>query len=96
MLHETVPLDERECFLATRSTAVPLVTSDNVLRAYIAQVFSNRWAILYATTMVCCWTLLRIVGSWTRNCAWIVRRRGRLQRIAEKVLFPKDCNACHR
>lgn len=54
------------------------------------------WAVLYATTMVCSWTLLRIVGSWTRNCAWIARRRGRLQRIAEKVLFPKDCNACHR
>ncbi|RPH79930.1 MAG: glycosyltransferase family 2 protein [Nitrospiraceae bacterium] len=73
-----------------------LLNGANVLRAYIAQVLSNRWAILYATTMVCCWTLLRIVGSWTRNCAWIVRRRGRLQRIAEKVLFPKDCNTCHR
>lgn len=66
-----------------------LLNAVNVLRAYIGQMLSLRWEIWYATTMVCCWTLLRIAGSWTRNWEWMARRRGQLQRIAEELLFPR-------
>ncbi|HSE44553.1 MAG TPA: hypothetical protein VLA89_04405, partial [Gemmatimonadales bacterium] len=60
-----------------------------VLRAYIWQVLGNRREAWYATAMIGCWTLLRIAGSWTRKWAWMARRRGRLQQLAEGLLFPR-------
>jgi len=66
-----------------------LLNAANVLRAYIGQMLSLRREIWYATTMVYCWTLLRIAGSWTRNWEWMARRRGQLQEIAEELLFPR-------
>ncbi len=65
-----------------------LLNAAQVLRAYIGQLLSLRWEIWYATTMVFCWTALRIAGSWTRNWKWLRRRRDRLQRVAEDLLFP--------
>jgi hypothetical protein len=61
-----------------------------VLRDYIGQVLSTRREVWYATAMVWCWTLLRIAGSLTRNWAWVARRRGRLQSMAEGLLFPRS------
>jgi len=90
-----------ECFCTKRfhstSASAPwkhgrlryLLNAANVLRAYISQVLSRPWEIWYAMTMVCCWTLLRIAGSWTRNWAWMGRRRGWVERLAEGLLFPR-------
>ncbi len=66
-----------------------LLNGAAVLTAYIRQVLGTRAAMWYATSRVWCWTLLRIAGSWTRNCAWFTKQRGRLQKIAECILFPR-------
>lgn len=66
-----------------------LLNGTSVLRAYLGQMLGGRWECWYAMTMVCCWTLLRIAGSWTRNCTWVTQRRGQLERVAKGLLFPR-------
>jgi hypothetical protein len=66
-----------------------LLNGARVLWSYIGQVLRHRWEFWYAMTMVYCWTLLRITGSWTRNWGWMTRNRGRLERIAEGLLLSR-------
>lgn len=66
-----------------------LLNAAYVLWAYLGQVLSRPREIWYARTLVCGWTLLRVAGSWTRNWAWMARRRGQLERVAKGLLFPR-------
>jgi glycosyltransferase involved in cell wall biosynthesis len=65
-----------------------IVSAGIVLCSYIKDFARNRWEVCYGTTLVCLWSLLRMIGISTQSLHLSSRRwRNSLRQILKRVLL---------